>query len=134
MNACDLMVGDYIKSLSTGMIGKIVEIGLSCVVVDGKIGARQHIAYDEIVPIFITKPILLCNGWKYEDITKSTLILDVDKPMAGDGFECQWMRFFPDKTVFMYTTATGIGSIVCKYVHELQHIIMCIGFNKKIEL
>lgn len=132
MKTKDLMVGDWVmhgkkKRKCYNICGHTNDVMLDN-------GVFTNVM--NLEPMSLTLDILKKNGWHEEKDRKGTLILDVNKPIGNDGFECQWMRCnistLTSTLVFNFVTATAAGTIACDYVHELQHAMRLCGIEKEI--
>lgn len=84
-------------------------------------------------PILLTPEILKKNKFvNHHGEYYST----VEKQLAGDGFELMTIIFIyrESKNRIQILTSTSNIETVCKYVHELQHLLKFCEIEKTIEL
>lgn len=121
----DLSVGDWVKmedehyqiyhlTLAGDVYGyRKVNITSSEEYFDGTIA--------DVCPIPITPEILEANGWK-------CIEEDADDAFYGDPTS----SLFHTKGTFRYNFATPEVSIVCHFVHQLQHALRLAGIDREI--
>ena len=82
-------------------------------------------------PIPITPEILKKNKFVNH---QGEYYCTVEKQLAGDGFELMTIIYRESKNRIQILTSTSNIETVCKYVHELQHLLKFCEIEKTIEL
>lgn len=146
MKANELMINDWVAidepDKYAGAIGQILSLffhkedegAYFNVFIQGTYGFLiREICNIDLRPIPLTIEILEKNGWVCEECD-GTYFLEIEIPMAGDGIECQNVRYFPKTNLFVINTCLGTTKVVLKYVHKLQHVLRDVEFHKEIVL
>lgn len=96
---------------------KLVFARTACLEAYGTIYVKE----ETLRPIPITPEILEANGWK---------CIEED---ADDAFYCDpTSSLFHTKGTFRYNFATPEVSVVCYFIHQLQHALRLAGVDKEI--
>lgn len=140
MEANELMVGDHI--MFNGSIYQIEEISQNGWVHLTTQGIRVNMSSDYLLevlePIQLSTEMLEKNGFKKYDMVSDTYPYNVDEDgnmhyslMDGDK-KVLWGWWQPDGTYLLPSNCTEW--ITLRYVHELQHILRLVGYEKEIVL
>ena len=139
MEAKEVMVGDYVRTIFSQKIVKVKEIRWSCIYIED-----NGYEYNEIEPIPLTTEILEKNG--FEKSYSSILTADGYKKLPQYKYKntaqvqdiCRNLITisYSDLEGDVYDIQCGMGSHIydLKYVHQLQHALRLCGIEKEIEL
>lgn len=142
----ELMVGDWVQIGEAdnyhGYVGKVKIINsitgyVTVFISDGNL---HDVLIDDLEPIQLTNDILKMNGWKRE-VDKKVYMSNYEFENGGKNYWLMWCVKehnlevqSQDDELGKYNLSVRRVVIPCDYVHELQHSLRMIGFEKELTL
>lgn len=128
------MIGDRVMYATRPMVIDGISVGGGSV----HSSSENWVPVDSVEGIPVTKDILKRNGFRYVDTQPASTKVMLDHYVLDGEYPCR------DVHVAMYSGLDTFGIIVgvnrvereygLRYVHELQHALRMIGFDKEIQL